>query len=114
MVDDNRETRDALRMVLEVKGYAVAEAANGPEALRYLRDGREVAAIVLDLQMPGMSGHEVYEELRRDAALAGIPVVVFSALNDDGRLQGVVAYVRKAVHPDVLLQAIEKACEPTA
>jgi CheY-like chemotaxis protein len=114
IVDDNRSTRDALRAVLQTMGYAVAEAADGAEALHYLRGGGRVAAIVLDLHMPGMSGHEVYEELKQDPALARIPVVVFSALNDDGRLPDVVAYVRKAVDPELLLEAIERACGPAA
>jgi CheY-like chemotaxis protein len=56
---------------------------------------------------------EVHEELQRDPALANIPVVVFSALDDDGRMQGIVAYIRESVDPDVLLQALEKACGPT-
>ena len=114
IVDDNRATRDALRAVLVTKGYAVAEASGGREALDYLRTGGEASAIVLDLAMPGMSGQEVHEELRRDPVLANIPVVVFSALDDDGRMQGIVAYIRKAVDPDLLLRAIEKACGPTA
>jgi CheY-like chemotaxis protein len=110
LVDDNRATRDALRAVLSTKGYGVAEAASGTDALEYLRAGGQAAAIILDLAMPGMSGFEVHEELKRDPALAKIPVVVFSALDDDGRLRDVVAYVRKAVDPDVLLRALERAC----
>jgi CheY-like chemotaxis protein len=78
-----------------------------------LRAGGEASVIVLDVAMPGMSGHEVHEELQRDPSLANIPVVIFSALDDDGRMQGIVAYIRKAVDPDVLLQALEKACGPT-
>jgi len=113
IVDDNRATRDALRAVLVTKGYAVAEASGGREALDYLRAGGEASSIVLDLAMPDMSGYEVHEELKRDPALAKIPVVVFSALDDDGRLRGVVAYVRKAVDPDVLLRALERACGAT-
>ena len=58
-------------------------------------------------------GYEFHEELKRDPALAKIPVVVFSALDDDGRLRGVVAYVRKAVDSDVLLRALERACGAT-
>jgi len=110
IVDDDQATRDALRAVLEMKGYAVAEAADGAEALQYLRDGGEATAIILDLHMPRMSGYEVHEELKRDPALATIPVVVFSALTDDGRMRGVVAYIRKAVDPDVLLRALDQAC----
>jgi CheY-like chemotaxis protein len=114
IVDDNRATRDALRAVLQTKGYAVAEAADGPAALTYLQRGGAADAIVLDLHMPGMSGYEVHEQLKQDPALASIPVVVFSALTaisgrDDGRREGIVAYIRKAVHPDVLLQAIHRA-----
>jgi len=113
IVDDSRATRDALRAVLSTKGYGVAEAAGGREALVYLRAGGEASAIVLDLNMPDMSGHEVHQELQRDPVLANIPVVVFSALDDDGRMQGIVAYIRKAVDPDVLLRAIAKACGST-
>jgi len=114
IVDDNRATRDALRAVLTTKGYGVTEAASGAEALDYLRASGEAAAIILDLNMPGMSGYEVHQELKRDPALAKIPVVVFSALDDDGRLRDVVAYVRKAVDPDVLLRALEWACGPVS
>jgi CheY-like chemotaxis protein len=113
IVDDNQATREALRAVLSVKGYRIADAASGAEALDYLRGGAEAAAIILDLRMPGMSGYEVHEELKRDPALAKIPVIVFSALDDDGRLRDVVAYIRKAVDPDVLLRALERACGPT-
>jgi len=115
IVDDNRATRDALRAVLVTKGYRVAEAAGGTDALQYLRAGGEAASIVLvlDLAMPGMSGYEVHEELKRDPVLAKIPVVVFSALDDDERLRDVVAYVRKAADPDVLLRALERACGAT-
>jgi CheY-like chemotaxis protein len=110
IVDDNEITRYALRAVLLTKGYRVAEAASGTEALDYLRAGGEAAAIILDLAMPDMSGYEVHGELKRDPALATIPVIIFSAQDDDGRLRDVVAYVRKAVDPDVLLRALERAC----
>ena len=110
IVDDSQDTRAALTAVLHVKGYDTAVARSGDEALSYLRDGRPVSAIILDRAMPGLSGDEVHAELQRDPALASVPVIVFSALDDDGRLSGVLAYIRKGVDPDVLLKAIERAC----
>jgi DNA-binding NtrC family response regulator len=64
IVDDEKNIRRTVRMVLEGEGYTVDEAASGEEALARLPD---IApdVILLDVQLPGVSGHEVLESLRK-------------------------------------------------
>jgi len=64
IVDDEKNIRRTVRMVLEGEGYAVEEAASGEEALARLPD---VAPdlILLDVQLPGISGLELLESLKR-------------------------------------------------
>jgi DNA-binding NtrC family response regulator len=64
IVDDEKNIRRTVRLVLEGEGYSVEEASSGEEALARLPD---IApdVILLDVQLPGMSGHEVLESLRK-------------------------------------------------
>src|SRR3569832_407091 len=79
IVDDDVDIRVTISLILEDEGYAVASAANGEEALRYLRSHPSPSLILLDLMMPGMDGVEFRAEQQRDAQLSGIPVVVVTA-----------------------------------
>jgi CheY-like chemotaxis protein len=78
VVDDNDDTRTALASLLKAAGYRVVCAANGREALEYLRASAPPGAILLDLNMPVMSGLEFRQEQRKDPALADIPVFLVS------------------------------------
>jgi len=110
IVEDNAETRDVLKMVLEINGYAVAMARDGSEALEYLRAGHPACLIILDLRMPIMDGWTFLGVIQADARLADLPVIAFSA-NIDGDVPGAVATIRKAaVNPDVFLGLIERSC----
>ena len=79
VVDDDRDTREMLRNVLELEGYRVAMAADGREALERLRSGLAPAFVLLDVMMPVMSGAELLTELRNDPRFARMPVVLISA-----------------------------------
>jgi DNA-binding NtrC family response regulator len=64
IVDDEKNIRRTVRLVLEGEGFSVEEAASGEEALARLPDiGPDI--VLLDVQLPGMSGHEVIEALKR-------------------------------------------------
>src|SRR5262245_18680407 len=65
IVDDDRELRDVLRLILLEEGYRVTVATDGAGALESLRAGLRPAMILLDLMMPGMNGWSF-----RDALLA--------------------------------------------
>lgn len=66
VVDDEEVVREVARLSLESAGYEVITAPNGRDALAvFLREGNEIAAVVLDLTMPYMSGEEAFSELHR-------------------------------------------------
>ena len=93
VVEDEADTRDLLRRMLEKEGWAVAEAVNGREALEGVAENRP-DLILLDLMMPEMDGFAFVEALRQQEAWRSIPVVVVTAKDltpdDRQRLNGSV------------------------
>ena len=75
VVEDDPSVRGLLHTLLAAEGYEVATAADGLAGLLKASATRP-ALILLDLMMPDLGGLRVLEELRGDAAMAGIPVVV--------------------------------------
>ena len=65
VVDDEEEVREILAETLEDFGYAVLTAASGEEALPVLAGNGGVAMVITDVRMPGMSGLELADEVRR-------------------------------------------------
>jgi sigma-B regulation protein RsbU (phosphoserine phosphatase) len=78
VVDDNEANRDSLCRRLERRGYTLTSAADGPEALRLLGE-QAFDLVLLDVMMPGMSGLEVLERIRRDRSPADLPVIMATA-----------------------------------
>jgi adenylate cyclase len=82
VVDDNEDNRYTLTRRLAREGYAtLATAANGREALELLR-ARPIDLVLLDIMMPDMNGYEVLEQMKADAQLRHIPVIMISAVDD--------------------------------
>jgi CheY-like chemotaxis protein len=79
IVEDDPGIRDALADLLHAEGYETDLATNGAEAIDFLETTRRPSAVLVDLLMPGIVGQELLEYLRGDAALASIPVAIFSA-----------------------------------
>ncbi len=79
VVDDDVDIRETISMILEDEGYQVACAANGREALDYLRTHGKPDLILLDLMMPVMDGAEFCARKRLDPSLSQIPVVIVTA-----------------------------------
>jgi class 3 adenylate cyclase len=80
-VDDNASNRELLARRLSREGHEVHAAADGREALEMLRK-RPFDLVLLDVLMPGRSGAEVLRELKADAELREIPVLMISALDE--------------------------------
>ena len=82
VVDDDPDIRDTLAESLVDAGFDVVGAANGVEALEYLRGERLPSLIFLDLMMPIMNGPDFRAQQLLDPRAAGVPVVVISAAAD--------------------------------
>lgn len=78
VVDDNEVNRLLAVMTLERDGRQIDEAVDGPSALAKLAEGG-YRCVLLDISMPGMSGYEVCEAIRADAALKGTRVIAYTA-----------------------------------
>jgi DNA-binding NtrC family response regulator len=79
VVDDEKNIRRTLEMVLGGEGYRVLEADSAEQALELIRNPRQpVDAAILDLKLPGMSGLDALEKLRADEATRELPVIVVS------------------------------------
>jgi CheY-like chemotaxis protein len=117
VVEDESGQREALAEVLSRLGYEVQCAANGSEALELMRRSESLPGLILlDLMMPVMDGWEFRAEQRRDRALAHVPVVVLSALDDAAQKavqDGAAAFVSKPLHWQALLPVVERFCGTT-
>jgi CheY-like chemotaxis protein len=83
VVDDDPNLVRLMSMFLKLEGFAPVPAANGEEALAYLRGGGDASVILLDLRMPVKDGWAFRREQRGDPGLAAIPIVVISGVASD-------------------------------
>jgi PAS domain S-box-containing protein len=91
IVDDERQNRQLLEVMLAAEGFAPSTAASGEEALAVIRQ-HPPDLILLDIMMPGMSGYEVASKIKGNAATRNIPVIMITALDDrDARMLGLSA-----------------------
>jgi CheY-like chemotaxis protein len=111
LVEDDADLREVMEEALRMKGFEVATAANGVEALQYLREGPLPAVILLDLMMPVMDG-ETFRKLQRDAPQwAEIPVCVLSADRDLARRakeMGIDTFLSKPVNLDDVVAVVKR------
>ena len=106
VVDDNRLNRFKLQHDLEQQGFFVGQAQNGREALAALR-AEPYDVVLLDILMPEMDGYETLAEMKRDATLRDVPVIVISALDEtDSAVRciemGAEDYLTKPFNPTLL------------
>jgi CheY-like chemotaxis protein len=78
VVDDEPSIRALLRMFFERQGYIVTTAVDGREALEFARQVLP-DCVLMDIQMPRMTGIEAVEELRADSRFDGLPVMALTA-----------------------------------
>jgi len=87
-VDDDDDLRSATCKILEISGHQVEPAIDGASALRLI-EKREPSLIVLDLQMPGLSGLDVCRAIKENPFTAHIPILMLTALSDiDHKVEG--------------------------
>lgn len=109
VVDDVREVREVYERALMRRGMVVVTAENGRRALDLIR--REPpSVIVTDVDMPEMDGLELCREIRRDAALRAIPIVVVTGggEHDSAVEAGCHAVLEKPCSWELLLDTIQR------
>lgn len=110
IVEDDDENREFLRTLLEADGYRVAVAHDGAEALTWLRGHAAPALVLLDIEMPRMSGWEFLQAADRAAELAGTRVVMLSGRAEHLRI---LDWLSKPAPPEQLLERIRHHIGPT-
>jgi CheY-like chemotaxis protein len=107
VVEDDALIREMVMQVLAGEGFTAIGASNGEEALQHLREEHiHPALILLDLMMPVMNGWQFRAKQLQDPALAGIPVIVMSASDDDD--VPAEAHVGKPFELEVLLDTVSR------
>ncbi|WP_321392442.1 response regulator transcription factor [Emcibacter sp.] len=112
LVDDHALFRDGLKFVLNEmdRGVEVLEAGNCADAFAILENDDDFDLILLDLDLPGMSGLEGLKKIRVMAPV--VPVVILSG-SEDGTLvrrgleMGVMGYIPKSLSSEIMLQALQ-------
>lgn len=115
LVDDDADVRYMTRVNLHFEGFEVVEASDGYEAIDLAQSERP-DIVVLDVMMPGRDGLQVLRDLRADATLEDVPVVLLSAragreAETEGWEVGATAYVTKPFTVSGLAATLRKLLE---
>jgi len=116
LVDDYPDALDVWEIFLTAAGCQVMTAGDGTQALAVARSQRP-DVIVMDFQMPGLSGPSVAEALRADSATAQIPLIAVTGRRmelAEARRLGFVALIVKPCEPDALLAEIRRVAATSA
>jgi two-component system, cell cycle response regulator DivK len=111
IVDDNAISLRLCRDLLQAYGYETSEATDGPEAIEMLH-ARRPDLVLLDIQLPNMSGLDVIRSIRSDPDLSSLPVAALTAFGlsneRDACLEaGCDAYLAKPFRLGDLLDIVE-------
>src|SRR5262249_42164202 len=115
VVDDDATARELVERHLERAGFAVVTACSGKEGLRLVRELRP-AAVTLDIMMPDLDGSAVLAAVKGDPALASIPVVSMSMVQQKNRgyASGATDYLVKPVDRGKLIEPLPRICGSAA
>ncbi|MEM7334580.1 MAG: response regulator [Chloroflexota bacterium] len=115
LVDDEDTIRTMLRMVLELTGFKVLEAADGIQAIEQV-ETHQPDIMVLDVMMPRMDGFAVCRQLRSQTETADLPIIMFSGKAQEeavreGMKAGATHYLVKPASPTEIIALIKKYLE---
>ncbi len=112
VVDDDRDIREVLALILASEGHEVDTAGNGESGLAHLRRGARPSLILLDMMMPKLDGEGFLRAMRSDPNLADIPVVILTghpAARTKAAELGTAGALVKPVDLTDLLRTIDRA-----
>lgn len=112
IVDDDEAMRDSLHWLLEPLGFEVRCFANAGDFLAAPREPNQVACLVTDVRMPGMSGLELHQTLTRQGAT--LPVIIITGHGDvpmavRAMRAGAVDFIEKPLNNQILIERINEA-----
>jgi CheY-like chemotaxis protein len=110
VMEDDAGTRTLIASVLKKDGHEVLAAEDGVRGLALVR-GQCPDLVISDVQMPGMNGFDMLAEMRRDATIAGIPVILLTSLQERAHMRigmtaGADDYITKPFRAAELRQAV--------
>ena len=117
IVDDDPTIRFMVKSILEAEGYLIVAAEDGKQAFEILQQKdfvNDLAFVVLDVMMPGMTGLDVLTRMKLNSAFSSIPVIMLTAESKDsdiiaGYEQGAEYYITKPFTRQQLLFGIQTA-----
>lgn len=112
IVDDNKSLVDVLKLDLELRGHKVLSAFDGEEGEREIRE-KKPDIVILDVMMPKKNGYAVCRDIKRDASLSQIPIILLTAKSTKediywGHDCGADAYVTKPYETRELIMLVEQ------
>jgi two-component system cell cycle response regulator DivK len=112
IVEDNELNMKLFHDLLEAHGYRTFQARTGPEALKLAQEHRP-DLILMDIQLPEISGLQVTQQIKKDKSLASIPVIAVTAFamkGDEERIRagGCEGYIAKPISVVDFLEKVKR------
>jgi len=112
IVDDNQKNLKLIRDILQFKGFATVEAADGETAVE-LAKSNQPSLILMDVQLPGMDGRTAMKAIKANERTRNIPVVALTALAMRGTREELLAdgfddYISKPIEIKEVLKLVQK------
>ncbi len=117
VIEDEQDTADLLKSVLEREGFSVLQAKDGRQASTLIRTARPPSLVLLDLVIPYVSGREILKTIREHPDWKQIPIIVLSADSYGPDIQralheGATAYMTKQKGTARLIEAMRQTLSP--
>jgi CheY-like chemotaxis protein len=112
VVEDTADTRELMRLMLELEGYRVLEAENGREAVETaIRERPD--AILMDMSLPMMDGCQATRHIRAQPGMVAVPIIACTAHNrwewrSKAILAGCTDFMTKPLDPEVLAAMLSR------
>ena len=113
IIDDAETMRKAVASALEPAGFSVLSAADGFQGIALLKETRDLCLVIVDLNMPGMSGFGVLDWMRKDGS-PHLPPAVFMTTEispqvlEQAKKVGAVGWLVKPCKPEQLVQVAQR------
>ena len=113
IIDDAETMRNAVVSALEPAGFSVLSAADGFQGIALLKETRDLCLVIVDLNMPGMSGFGVLDWMRKDGS-PHLPPAVFMTTEispqvlEQAKKVGAVGWLVKPCRPEQLVQVAQR------